>query len=136
LDAHYLGFFDCFNRQLYFEAHEVLEALWLKRRDSADGAFYKALIQLAGAFVHLQKGRPEPAGRLLDLAEKHLKPYPELYEHLDIRAVRNLIEDWRQRIQAGRIGLLEKSKESIPRLNLEHVSSVRSSDGGVESKRA
>ena len=28
-DRRYLGYFDCFNRQHYFEAHEVLEALWL-----------------------------------------------------------------------------------------------------------
>src|SRR5438105_6879363 len=26
-DAHYLGFFECFNRQEFFEAHEVLEEL-------------------------------------------------------------------------------------------------------------
>src|SRR3974390_3540837 len=80
LDAHYLGFFDCFNRRLYFEAHEVLEVLWLKRRDGAEGAFYKALIQLAGAFVHLEKSRPGPAGRLLDLAEANLRSYPSFYE--------------------------------------------------------
>jgi hypothetical protein len=28
-DAHYLGFFACFNRQLFYEAHDVLEELWL-----------------------------------------------------------------------------------------------------------
>jgi hypothetical protein len=62
LDAHYLGYFDCFNRQLFYEAHEVLEDLWLKDKYGPNGAFYKGLIQLAGAFVHLQKivRRPLP----------------------------------------------------------------------------
>jgi predicted metal-dependent hydrolase len=55
LDAHYAGYFDCFNRQLFYEAHEVLEHLWLKDKYGPNGAFYKGLIQLAGAFVHLQK---------------------------------------------------------------------------------
>src|ERR1041385_3444222 len=49
LDAHYLGYFECFNRQLYFEAHDVLEELWLTDRNGPNGAFYKGLIQLAGA---------------------------------------------------------------------------------------
>ncbi|MEI6607075.1 MAG: hypothetical protein WCP35_17320 [Verrucomicrobiota bacterium] len=25
LNAHYLGFFGCFNRQMFYEAHDVLE---------------------------------------------------------------------------------------------------------------
>ena len=119
LDAHYLGFFDCFNRQLYFEAHEVLEVLWLKRRAEAEGAFYKALIQLAGAFVHLQKHRPGPAGRLLDLAEANLRSYPDLYEHLDVSAVRKLIQSWRRRIESDGAELAKKILESGPNLNLK-----------------
>ena len=60
LDARYLGYFDCFNRELFYEAHDVLEDLWLLDRKGADGDYYKGLIQLAGAFVHLQKGRLKP----------------------------------------------------------------------------
>ena len=132
LDAHYLGFFDCFNRQLYFEAHEVLEALWLEQRDGADGAFYKALIQLAGAFVHLQKRRPGPAGRLLDLAEANLKTYPDIHRHLDVRAVRNLIGVWRQRIGSDPTELPQKTDDLNPRLSLERSSGVECRDGGIE----
>ncbi|MEO8206668.1 MAG: DUF309 domain-containing protein, partial [Chthoniobacterales bacterium] len=53
-DARYLGFFDCFNRCLYYEAHDVLEDLWLEKRDE-NHAYYKGLIQVAGSYVHLQK---------------------------------------------------------------------------------
>jgi predicted metal-dependent hydrolase len=65
LDAHYLAYFECFNRGLFFEAHDVLEELWLEQKGGSNYAFHKGLIQLAGAFVHLQKGRPRPASSLI-----------------------------------------------------------------------
>ena len=99
LDPHYLGFFECFNKQLFYEAHEVLEALWLSQRDGPDGALYKGLIQLAGAFVHVQKGRPDPALRLLGLAKSNLQLYEGLHQQLDIEAALALIEDWRGKIE-------------------------------------
>src|SRR5436189_6188294 len=78
LDAHYLGYFECFNRGLFYEAHDVLEELWLPNRNGANGPFYKGLIQLAGAFVHLEKGRPPPAAAVLRLARATLERYPAL----------------------------------------------------------
>jgi len=101
LDPHYLGFFECFNKQLFYEAHEVLEALWLPQRRGPDGAFYKGLIQLAGAFVHVQKGRANPALALLKLAKANLQSYPGLHHQLDITAALALIENWRERIEVS-----------------------------------
>lgn len=97
----YLAYFDCFNRQEYYEAHDVLEHLWLKGKDE-NYAFYKGLIQLAGAFVHLQKqrARPEhpkdgrrmrPAVRLFALAEQNLAPYGVSHLGLNLAAVRALM---------------------------------------------
>src|SRR5436190_4021583 len=85
LDPRYTGYFACFNAQQYYEAHDVLEDLWLGDR-GPDHLFYKGLIQFAGAFVHLQKqaARPHhpkdghrlrPAVRLFQLATKNLAPY-------------------------------------------------------------
>src|SRR5437762_2100322 len=93
-DAHYLGYFECFNRQLFYEAHDVLEELWLVDRRGSNGDFFKGLIQLAGAFVHLQKGRPGPAGALFKLADANLAKYPLVHEHLNVSAVRALIAEW------------------------------------------
>src|SRR5216117_3678649 len=84
LDAHYLGYFACFNRGLFYEAHDVLEELWLADRKGPNGAFYKGLIQLAGAFVHLQKGRLRPAAALFKLAHANLQRYPDGHERLDV----------------------------------------------------
>jgi predicted metal-dependent hydrolase len=94
-DAHYLGFFDCFNRQEFFEAHEVLEELWLAQRGQAKDLFYKGLIQLAGAFVHVQKQRLKQALALLALAEANLGTYPGLYDGLDLQKVKVIIGSWR-----------------------------------------
>jgi predicted metal-dependent hydrolase len=98
-EACYLGYFECFNRQLYYEAHEVLEVLWLARRDGPDGCFYKGLIQLAGAFVHLQKNRPAPAMALFKLARTNLVNYPQTHQGLEIGAVLRLIAGWLDRLE-------------------------------------
>jgi predicted metal-dependent hydrolase len=101
LEAHYLAFFDCFNKGEYFEAHEVLEEIWLPRRNEANGRFFKGLIQLAGAFVHLQKGRLRPAGALLDLARDNLQHYSPRHERLDVKEVLSLINVWRGHLEDG-----------------------------------
>jgi predicted metal-dependent hydrolase len=111
LPAHYLGFFDCFNRQQYYEAHDVLEEMWLSAKRGADGDFYKGLIQLAGAFVHVQKNRPGPAVALLDLARNNLQKYPTVHHSLDIKPVLGLICLWRERLVGVHttVGMLERA---------------------------
>src|SRR5262249_24997525 len=101
LDARYLGYFECFNRGLYYEAHDVLEDLWLEERKGPDGLFYKGLIQLAGAFVHLQKGRLRPAAALFDLAQTNLQRYPTAHHQLRRDAVLGLIALWLFELSAG-----------------------------------
>ena len=101
LDAHYLGYFDCFNRQLYYEAHDVLEELWLADRRGPDGDFFKGLIQLAGAFVHIQKNRRGPAAALFRLARANLEKYPSRHRRLDVLASLTLIDHWTRRLDAA-----------------------------------
>ena len=95
-DAHYLGYFECFNRQLFYEAHDVLEELWLPERGQPNDLFYKGLIQLAGAFVHLQKGRLGPAAALFKLARKNISRYSSPHQGLDTISTLDLIEHWLQ----------------------------------------
>jgi len=86
-DAHYLGYFLCFNAGLYYEAHDVLEELWLRERGRPNDSFYKGLIQFAGAFVHLQKNRLKPSAALFKLAEANLTKYPGRHEALRVDLV-------------------------------------------------
>jgi len=117
LDPHYAGYFDCFNRQLFYEAHDVLENLWLKDRQGANGNFYKGLIQLAGAFVHLQKNRLRPAAALFKLAQTNLEKYPPVHEQLDLITVLALINKW--------IGDLEKNDFHVNPLTVENAPHLR-----------
>jgi predicted metal-dependent hydrolase len=119
LDAHYLGYFECFDRQLYFEAHDVLEELWLADRSGPNYSFYKGLIQLAGAFVHLQKNRLRPAAALFKLADANLEKYPTLHERLHVANVRRLIHDWLQRLEAGNFECNPLVPGAEPKLKLD-----------------
>ena len=94
LDPHYAGYFKLFHEQKFYEAHDVLEHIWLKDKQGPNGAFYKGLIQLAGAFVHLQKNRLRPAAALFKLAHANLEKYPREHECLDVREALHLISNW------------------------------------------
>jgi len=118
LDRHYVGYFDCFNRQLFYEAHEVLEHIWLQDRHGPNGAFYKGLIQLAGAFVHLQRNRPGPAAALFRLASANIEKYPDQHERLDVAAVRHLIANWLDRLQSPGLGTDPLTAANAPRISL------------------
>ncbi|MDB6150064.1 MAG: hypothetical protein JWQ44_1512 [Chthoniobacter sp.] len=94
LDPHYQGYFTLFNAQQYYEAHDVLEDLWLRTTDE-NYRFFKGLIQLAGAFVHLQKQfehpthakhgrRLRPAVRLFDLSAANLAPFRPQHLQFDV----------------------------------------------------
>ena len=85
-DIYFRGYFLLFNRQEYYQAHDLLEHIWLQT-EGPEAAFYKGLIQLAGAFVHLQKQfrrplhptdgrRLHPAWRLFKLAKKKPEAVP------------------------------------------------------------
>ncbi len=52
-----------FNRGFYWEAHESWEQGWVKLPEP-DRSWMKAMIQVCGVFVHIQKRRPDPALRL------------------------------------------------------------------------
>jgi hypothetical protein len=97
----YRGFFRCWNEQRYYEAHDVLEHLWLETR-SEDATYFKGLIQAAGGFVHLQKQfehpthrvhgkRLGPAVRLFALAEANLEPFGPVRHSFDIDGLRALL---------------------------------------------
>ncbi len=118
LDAHYLGYFECFNRGLYFEAHDVLEVLWLAQRRGPNYSFYKGLIQLAGAFVHLQKNRLRPAAALFRLARANLNHYPSIHDQLDLSTVLQLIEHWLQALGSGNFEINPLRPENSPVLRL------------------
>jgi predicted metal-dependent hydrolase len=121
LNPFYEGYFDCFNRGQFYEAHDVLEQLWLKDRQGANGAFYKGLIQLAGAFVHLQKGRLRPSAALFKLAGANLGLYAGTHERLAMPAVLALIEHWLALLEGGEFQFNPLGSQPAPALRLEQI---------------
>ena len=104
-DRRYVGWFECFNRGEYYEAHDVLEDLWLEGgKAGANYAFHKGLIQFAGAFVHLQKGRLGPAVALFRLAEANLQRYPSRHDGVDLGTILQSLTDWREAVEV-RVGV-------------------------------
>jgi predicted metal-dependent hydrolase len=101
LPAHYLGYFECFNRQLFYEAHDVLEELWLAEgKHGANYGFYKGLIQFAGAFVHLQKNRLRPAAALFKLSQSYLEKFPSPHQRLAVARVIAVASEWTALLEA------------------------------------
>ncbi|MES2309937.1 MAG: DUF309 domain-containing protein [Verrucomicrobiota bacterium] len=115
--AHYLGYFECFNEQSYYEAHDVLEELWLTDRSRKEANFYKGLIQFAGAFVHLQKNRLEPAFRLFLLAENNFSPYESPYEGISLNDLKLMAKEFRHSLQESGFKVNPWSPENAPQLD-------------------
>jgi len=129
LDPRYTGFFACFNEQQYYEAHDVLEDLWLQEKGE-NHAYFKGLIQLAGAFVHLQKQalRPDhpkdgrrlrPAVRLFHLAIRNLTKFQPLRLRLDVSRTINLANEYVAAIEASEFTCNPWDPAHAPKLDLE-----------------
>ena len=116
---HYTGYFACFNKGFYYEAHDVLEELWLRDRHGPHGNYFKGLIQLAGAFVHLQKNRLRPSSNLFRLALANFAPYPARTLDLDLDRVRLLCDDWLARLAATGYAVNPLTPGTAPGLALE-----------------
>lgn len=127
-DPCYVGWFTCFNAGSYYEAHDVLEHLWLQTRDT-NHAFFKGLIQVAGAFVHLRKQferpwhpkdatRLRPAVRLFALAGTNLAPYRPLHLRLDVASVCTLCETLAAAIEASEFSRNPWDPARAPRIEL------------------
>jgi Domain of unknown function (DUF309) len=135
---YYRAFFRCWNEQRYYEAHDVLEQLWLNT-ESPDADFFKGLIQAAGAFVHLQKRfehpshakhsrRLPPAVRLFRLAEKNLENFAPWHHGLNVAALCQLLSRYADEIVASDYTINPWSPESAPELKVGAVHPNRPGD--------
>jgi hypothetical protein len=135
---YYRAFFRCWNEQRYYEAHDVLEQLWLKTK-STDADYFKGLIQAAGAFVHLQKRfehplhakhsrRLPPAVRLFRLAEKNLANFAPSHHGLDVEALCQLLGRYAHDIVESDYTINPWSPETAPELEVGPVHPNRPGD--------
>jgi predicted metal-dependent hydrolase len=138
-NPYYRAYFQCWNEQHYYEAHDVLEQVWLTT-DTADDDFFKGLIQAAGAFVHLQKNfehpahpkhsrRLKPAVRLFLLAERNLAPFAPTRHALDVSALLRLLHETREKIIQSEFQRNPWSPENAPTLCLGETKGADRAEG-------
>lgn len=90
MDSRLKEFVRLFNQKEFFEAHEVLESLWMET-ESEDKDFYKGLIQCAVAFVHLDRNNHKGAAKLYKTACEYLRRF--LPQHGEIK-LQELLEEF------------------------------------------
>ena len=127
---YYRAFFHCWNEHHYYEAHDVLEQVWLDKTISREDAqYFKGLIQAAGAFVHLQKQfehpthpkhgrRLGPAVRLFQLAEKNLAGLGRRRHGFNLVQFREMLARHTQIIVESGHKINPWSPENAPQLKL------------------
>jgi hypothetical protein len=128
LEPCYVAWFERFNAGEYYEAHDVLEDLWLRTKDG-NHAFFKGLIQVAGAFVHLRRhferpdhikdsARLRPAARLFQTGRNYLAPYSPVHMRLDVTAVCALCDSLARSIESSGFAVNPWNPGKAPRIEL------------------
>lgn len=132
---HLQGYVECFNKGLYYEAHDLLEHQWLKDgRHAPNYAFYKGLIQLAGAFVHLKLhhqhpqhrihgARLAPSARLFRLALENIAAYPAHHKGFHKNEINTLARHYLSRLEEYSFQTNPWSPDSTPRIHWQSPTS-------------
>ena len=71
----------------HWHAHEAWEALWLRRKGSGEGAFLRAVIQVAAAMVKAEQGNMAGVRKNLAKARANLAEAPERCRGIDTHAL-------------------------------------------------
>lgn len=82
--AQYHRYFELFNNEEFWEAHEALEELW---KETNNDLFFRGLIVFAAAFVHVQRNNPSGCRKVLDKCLAWLEPYAPRHWDLDVERV-------------------------------------------------
>ena len=96
-------------REDYFAAHEVLEAAVL-RTEGPEAGLYRLLLQLAVAYLHLQRGNLRGARKMLLRLRRWLHPLPDACRGVDIARLRVQIAE----LQAAVDAAAEDSSRKVP----------------------
>jgi hypothetical protein len=75
---------ELFNAGEFFEAHEVIEELWVRTEKGPLKLFYQGLIQAAVAMSHHARGRVGPALTMISRARPKLIDFSPTWCGLDV----------------------------------------------------
>jgi len=91
---------DCYRTSRFFDAHEHWEGVWLASQEP-EKTFLQAIIQVAAAFHHLQKGNRAGAVSLLGRALSRLEGYPDEFGGVEVRHLRAELKAWVSALRPG-----------------------------------
>ena len=100
-----------FNTQKYFEAHEALEAVWLKAQGE-EKEFLHGLIQIAAAFHHHSRCNSAVFRSLLEKGATKLNAFGDSRDGLDLARFRKQLQPW----QNFQLGVLPTQIPTLPPL--------------------
>jgi predicted metal-dependent hydrolase len=116
----------CYRAEEFFLAHEHWELVWL-RLPEPEKAFLQALIQVAAASHHLQRGNRQGAESLLRHALGRMEPLPDVFGGIAVEPLRRQIDE--------RLSALEARDTPLPHLASPRIQPVgaRSSGAGASA---
>ena len=76
----------CYLSQRFFAAHEHWESVWLATK-GPEKPFLQALIQLAAALHHFQRGNSRGAASLMQTALHRLEPHPDSFAGIAVASL-------------------------------------------------
>ena len=82
----------------YWHAHEAWEDLWRTSPDP-ERTFLKALIQIAAAMIHIEKGHWRGVRELLERVTQYLAQVPDPMAGLDVRTLRRQVQRTLERVR-------------------------------------
>jgi predicted metal-dependent hydrolase len=105
-----------FNGREFFEAHEALEAVWLKAEGQRKTLLH-GLIQIAAAFHHHTRGNPAGLHSLLEKGYTKLERFGAEAEGLDLAGFMLQLRPWRKYLDRS-------SRKPIPAPPLPRIKSI------------
>jgi predicted metal-dependent hydrolase len=90
----------CYRRREFFAAHECWEILWHKSQGE-EKAFLQALIQMAGAFYHWERGNRRGAAALLRASRRRLESVAPRFGGIDVARLHGELSRWLEGLESG-----------------------------------
>jgi predicted metal-dependent hydrolase len=83
---------ELFDRRMFWEAHEVWEEVWRRRRGQPDRDFLKGIIQGSAGMWHATQGNYAGAVSVMSRALDYLAPYHPSKDGIDVTALAAALE--------------------------------------------
>jgi len=106
---------DLFNREEFFEAHELLEDVW-RAAAAEEKKFLQGLVQLAVAFHHHSTGNQRGMRSVMERGMKNLEGQVEGFCGIRLNPLMQSLRSWCQAMDNGR------PLPAIPRIETQALS--------------